>query len=392
MKICIFTDAYPPYINGVATSTYNLVQSLKQHGHDVLVVAPQPGDGPTYVEDGVIYMRGVELKSFYGYRLTGIFSNKVFKMVKEFKPDVVHIQTDFTIGQFGRLAIRRLKSAATVYTYHTSYEDYTYYVAKGLADRMAKRFVRQYAKNNAKYMTEYITPSDKTKDYMRQSGSDAYINVIPTGLDFSIFKNNGDDIERIKEFKEQHNIDDETKVFLVLGRLAKEKSIEVSIQGYHEFRQKYPEIKSKMIVVGNGPARGELQNLSIELGEVGNIEFIGAVPASEVPFYYHLADIYTSASLTETQGLTFMESMASGTIVLARFDTQLTDTILDNESGFFFSSVENFADKAYRILTLSNEEVIAIKNKAYEVVDAYSLDKFYENIIRVYKRAVRKKW
>ena len=324
--------------------------------------------------------------------LTSFSSSSIFKQVKAFKPDVIHIQTDFTIGQFARFVIRKLKHVPTIYTYHTAYEDYTYYAVKGLLDRVAKRYVRSYAKNAAKTMTEYITPSDKTKLYMRSVGSDAYINVIPTGLDFSIFKKENIDFNKIEEFKQQHGVDKDTKIFLILGRVAQEKSMDVSIKGYDAFKKAHPEIKSKMFVVGDGPQKEELMKLSEELGDKDYIEFLGSVPASEVPFYYHLADIYTSASTTETQGLTFMEAMASGTPVLARFDTQLESVIIDNETGYFFTDLDSFVLKAYRILTSSKEELEQLRNKAYLEVDKYSIDKFYENIIRVYQRAIRKKW
>ena len=392
MRIVIFTDAYPPYINGVAISCYNLAQVLKKNGHDILVIAPQADDGPTTKIGDVIYMKGVALKKFYGYRMTALYSSKIFKQVKAFKPDVIHIQTDFTIGQFARIVIRKLKHVPTVYTYHTAYEDYTYYAVKGMLDRVAKRFVRSYAKNAAKTMTEYITPSDKTKLYMRSCGSDAYINVIPTGLDFSIFKKENIDYNKIEEFKKAHNVDKDTKIFLILGRIAQEKSMDVSIRGYEAFRKAHPEIKTKMFVVGEGPQKEELIKLSKDLNLGSSIEFLGSVPASEVPFYYHLADLYTSASTTETQGLTFMEAMASGTPVLARFDTQLENVIIDNETGYFFTDLDSFVLKAYRILTSSEEELEQLRNKAYLEVDKYSIDKFYENIIRVYQRAVRKKW
>ena len=393
MRIVMFTDAYPPYINGVATSCYNLVQVLKQNGHDVLVIAPQADDGPTKRDGNIIYMKGIALKKMYGYRLTALYSSKIFKIIKSFKPEVFHIQTDFTIGQFARRVSKKMKYIPTVYTYHTAYEDYTYYAVKsGLLDRVAKKFVRSYAKNAAKTMTEYITPSEKTKAYMRSVGSDAYINVIPTGLDFSIFKKENVDYNRIEEFKKAHGVDKDTKVFLILGRVAQEKSMDVSINGFHAYRQAYPNQKVKMFVVGDGPQKNDLEKLAEDLGEKDNIEFLGSVPASEVPFYYHLADIYTSASVTETQGLTFMESMASGTPVLARFDTQLENVIIDNETGFFFTDIDSFVVKANRILSLSKEELEQVRNKAYVEVDAYSIDKFYENIIRVYQRAIRKKW
>ncbi|MCQ2776564.1 MAG: glycosyltransferase [Bacilli bacterium] len=392
MRICIFTDAYPPYINGVSTSTYNLVEIFRSHGHQVLLIAPQGEDGPTKRIGDNIYFKGISLKKFYGYRITKMFDQTVFKQVKDFKPDVIHIQTDFTVGFFGRFVVRRLKNVASIYTYHTAYEDYTYYVTRGMADRMAKKIVRNYSKNTAKNVTEYITPSEKTKEYMRFAGSDAYINVIPTGIDFSIFADDRFDKERAKKFKQNHNIGENDKIFLILGRIAKEKSMDISVQGFHAYRLAHPEISCKLVIVGEGPFRGELQNQVISLKEEQNTVFVGSVEASEVPFYYHLADIYTSASITETQGLTFMEAMASGTIVLARFDTQLTNTIMDGETGFFFNDDESFVEKAHRVFTMSPEQKEEIKSKAYKTVDAYSIEKFYENILRVYKRAVRKKW
>ena len=392
MKIVIFTDAYPPFINGVATSTYNLVQSLRAHEHEVLVVAPKAVNGPTEIVDGTIYMSGIELKNFYGYRLTQIYSSKVYKMVKNFKPDLMHIQTDFTVGQFGKICARKLKKIPSVYTYHTAYEDYTHYVTHGMADRFVKKFVRSYSKNYAKTVTEYITPSEKTMNYLRSAGSDVHVNIVPTGLDFSLFQNRDGVEEKIKEFKKEHNIDEDTKVILLLGRIAAEKSMDVSIRGFHAFRTMYPDFKCKLLVVGDGPQKAELQQMVYDLKEEDFVEFLGKKNASEVPFYYQLADMYTSASITETQGLTFMESMASGTIVLARFDVQLSETIIDEETGYFFSDLDSFATQTYKILTLSDQDKQLIVENAYKFVDKYSIDKFYENIMRVYKRAVRKKW
>ena len=185
MRIVIFTDTYPPFINGVSTSTFNLVNSLMEKGHDVLVFAPRPTDGKLEQIGNVVYIPGIYLKKMYGYRLTNLFSNKPIKMVKKFKPDIIHNQTDFTIGVLARRCAKKLK-LPIVYTYHTSYEDYTYYVTHGIMDRFAKRVVRNYSRDLASRMTEFITPSEKTKEYMRLVGSDIYINVIPTGIDFSI--------------------------------------------------------------------------------------------------------------------------------------------------------------------------------------------------------------
>ena len=393
MNIAIFTDTYPPFINGVSTSCFNLVKVLKEHGHNVIVITPRSDNGPFEYDEkeNIIYIPGFELKKLYGYRLTRFYSRKVMKILRDMKIELIHNQTDVTIGQFSKIAARQLK-VPTVYTYHTAYEDYTYYAVSGMLDRVAKHVLRGYAKIVAKGSTEFITPSIKTKEYMRSLGADIHINVIPTGIDFDIFSDDKFDQERAKEFRKEHNITDKTKVFLILGRVAKEKSMDYSIRGFAQYHEKHPDVDIKMLVVGDGPQRGELEALTRELHVDHLVDFIGKVPASEVPFYYHLADIYTSASITETQGLRFMEAMASGTIVLARFDANLADTIVDGETGFFFTNEDAFVEKVERIFNMSEKERREVVEASYKTVDIYSIDRFYENIMEVYNRAVKKYW
>ena len=391
MNVALFTDTYPPFINGVSTSCYNLANSLKAHGHKVLVVAPRTTDGPLLYEDGVIWITGLEAKNFYGYRLAKPFDSKAYEIIKEFKPDIIHNQTDLTIGIFARSVAKKL-NIPLVYTYHTNYEDYTYIVTHGVLDRAAKKVVRIYSNAIANNATEFITPSEKTKNFMRQTGSDKYVNCIPTGIDFSLFDDKNYDLERAKAFKKEHNIDDDTKIILVLGRLAKEKSIDVSLSFYSKFLSLNPNSKTIMLIVGDGPGRRELELLSHELHISKNVLFLGSCPANEVGFYYHLADVYTSASTTETQGLTFMEAMASGTTVLARYDDNLSGTIVDGQTGFFFTDENSFIEKLELILNLSEEEKKTLKDNAYQIVDVYSLERFYNNIIGVYKRAIKKCW
>ena len=391
MRIAIFTDTYPPYVNGVSTSTFNLANVLVAHGHEVLVVAPRPTKGKLEQIGNVLYVPGMYLKRYYGFRMTNIFANEPVRIIKKFKPDVIHNQTDWTIGVLARRIAKKFR-LPIVYTYHTAYEDYTYYVVRGVMEGFAKKLVRSYSKLISNRMTEFITPSDKTKDYMRNAGSDVYINVIPTGIDFSIFKSDHIDQEKASEFRKEHHITPKTKVFLILGRLAKEKSMDVSLKGIAAYHKKHPEVDVKILVVGDGPAREELVLTASDLGITDITVFVGQVSGLEVPFYYHLADIYTSASITETQGLTFMEAMAAGNIVLARFDSNLTGTIINGKTGFFFTDDDSFVKQVETIFSLSKEQKEEVLNNSYQTVDRYSIDNFYNNIMRVYKRAIRKLW
>jgi 1,2-diacylglycerol 3-alpha-glucosyltransferase len=132
--------------------------------------------------------------------------------------------------------------------------------------------------------------------------------------------------------------------------------------------------------------------LAQELGLSDRVIFTGAVPPTQVQFYYHLADVFVSASITETQGLTFMEAMASSLIVLARYDENLRNTIIDNETGFFFDSEHDFGEKLARVAALTATNRKKLINAALKTVDVYSIDRFYDHIMEVYHRAIRKTW
>ncbi len=391
MNIAIFSDTYPPEINGVATSTYNLVSILREYGHNVCVVTTNPFSRKSELKDGVLRVPGIEMKKLYGYRMANIYSSNAMRYLKKFKPQVVHIQTDAGVGIFGKIVARRLR-LPQVYTYHTMYEDYTYYVTKGRGyfDRVAKRIVKSYSRVIAENATEFISPSVKTKNILRGYGIDGYINVVPTGIDFKKFVPGATSPEKIKEFKQKNNLED-SFIILSLGRVAKEKSIDLCLRGYANFL-KTSNIKTKFIVVGGGPELANLKSLVEELRIQDSVLFIGPVPAEEVPFYYHVGDVFVSASITETQGLTFMEAMASETILLARFDENLVNVIRDNDTGYFFNDELDFKDKVTRIIKLEKGQRQKIIENALKTVEEFSIDRFYENIMEVYNRATRKYW
>lgn len=391
MRIAIFTDTYPPQINGVATSTYNLVNTLKDHGNDVLLVTLNMEEAKFNFVDNIIMIPGFVLKKLYGYRGTWIYNTKAYRIIKEFKPQIIHIQTDAPVALFGRIVARQL-NVPYVYTYHTQYEDYTYLVTHGYFDRIAKKTIRAYSVSLSKKSDEFITPSIKTKEMLRHYGSDDYINVIPTGIDFSLFKKENINQNEFLKIKKELKIGDDTFVFLLLGRLAKEKSMDISIAGFNEFVKTHPSIKTKLVVVGGGPYQQNLIDLVTKLKLKDKVIFVGPVLANKVPLYYHLANIYTSASITETQGLTFMEAMASGAIVLARFDDNLTGTIEDSETGFFFTDNHSFVEKAYKVFSMDEKQRQLIRDNAYKIIEQYSIETFYKNIMEVYLRGVKSHW
>lgn len=387
MRILLFTDTYPPEINGVSVSVENHAKVLQENGHEVKVITTSKFS--KFTEEGIILrVPGIELKKLYGYRLSSFFSATAFQYIKKWKPEVVHIHTDAGIGIFGKIVSGVLKVPSVV-TYHTMYEDYTHYA--GVLKGVANRFVKTFSKFIAEQCTEFIAPSLKTKDKIREYGADRYINIVPTGIDFKRFQHGTMDTEEIKAIQDKFSLKDK-KVVLSLGRLAKEKSIDVVIEGFNYYLQTSQDHTTVLLIVGDGPEKPILIEQVMKLGIEKNVIFAGAAPVTDVPLYYQIANVFTSASITETQGLTFMEAMVSEKPVLCRYDENLSSLIIHGETGYIFSEKEDFSLLLKQILGLDLEKKALLNKGALHAVKQYSFEVFYRNILEVYQRAIRQYW
>lgn len=386
MNIILFSDTYEPELNGVATSVSTLSRILKENGHNVYVVTTNPFSKKVTFKNNVIRVPGIRLKSLYNYILASITNKKVMKILKGIDADIIHVNTDFSIAQIAYIYKKHSK-AALVYTYHTMYEDYTYYITKGFMDRSAKWIIREYSLATCEKSNAVISPSYKTLNYLRKIGVSKYIGVIPTGIDTSRFLNYQCDENRKKEFFEKFNIPSDAKVLLSLGRVAKEKGIDELLEHFSDLCKIRND--AYFVIVGNGPDIDHFKNRAIELGVADKTKFIGAVPYSDIDFYYSIGHVFVNASVSETQGLTYLEAMASKKIILAKYDSNLTELIVDGQNGFFFEKKEEFLQKICQIFDNYDTYYSVMVKNMIESVDKLSLKNFYTNIMEVYEKAKR---
>lgn len=384
MNIVLFSDTFPPEINGVAVSVFNHAKVLRSHGHRVLVVTTNPLSKQITFEEDVLRIPGQKLKQLYGYIIAPLFSKKAYAMIQQWPIDIIHVHTEYGLGMFGRTVAKKLKKPL-IYTYHTMYEDYTHYL--GIFKRLADLFVKRLSKRLAMQCDGFISPSEKTKQAMIRYGMKRPIDVIPTGIDFSKFKEENLDSKKRVHILSQLDLENK-KVILSLGRVAKEKSIDLIIRSFAHLS---PQLRdtSVLLIVGGGPALESLKALAKQLKVEQSVRFMGPVPSTEVQYYYHVSDVFVNASLTETQGLTYMEAMASSTLVLARFDDNIKELIIPRTTGFIFKDEVTFSKELEYILSLTSIEKKRIVEQAKLVVNHYSIELFYERLMAVYQRVNR---
>lgn len=384
MRIGLFTDTYTPDINGVVTSIVTLKDALEREGHTVFVITNQASIINTSYEDQVLRLPGVELKFLYGYVLSSPIHINALATVKDMDLDVIHVHSEFGVGIFARMVAKNLH-IPMVCTYHTTYEDYTHYVnLLGLksVDQLSKIAVAKMSRFFTKNMQVIIAPSEKTQKMLLGYSIQKEITVIPTGLDLSRFDHRNS--EAIENIRNKYELNDVT-TYLYVGRLAKEKSIDVVIEGFKELLDQGA--KAKLLIVGGGPSEDDLKDLTKTLGIENNVHFVGPVASHEVVNYYHSADVFTSASLTETQGLTYIEALACGLCVFARPDKPLEGIIIDGNTGYLFKDSKEFASKSLQFINADKGHKDFMKNNALNKAQTFDSKNFARDVAKVYKKA-----
>ncbi len=385
MRIGIFTDSYPPYINGVSTSIKMLENALIKLGHQVFIVTVNP-DNMTYKYENnnrVIRLPGIPI-GIYDYRLTGIYPVRVLKQIRKWKLDVIHSHTEFGVGTFARIVAKQY-NIPLVHTYHTMYEDYTHYVTKGHFDKTSKKVVEYFTKFYCdKTTTELIVPTKKAYDlFKKKYHVERDVHVIPTGIEIERFYKEKYSITDIDKLRDSLNIKKDDFVMMFVGRLAKEKSVNVLIDLHLSLVKKYPNLK--LLIVGDGPDKDILQNSA----KNKNIIFTGKVAWEDVPKYYQLASIFLTASKTETQGLTVIEAMAASVPVICANDEAFRIVVVDDFNGYLFDDKRKLK-KIVEDLINNPDKVKKLSKQARNSTEPHSSKYFAERVVDVYRKAINK--
>ncbi|WP_345078477.1 glycosyltransferase family 4 protein [Brachybacterium paraconglomeratum] len=338
LRVLITTDWWEPVVNGVVASVQTLRRGLIALGLDVRVLTLSQGIRPHH-EPGVYRIGSVSAAMLYDRARIGMpSSRRVLRDILQWRPDVVHSQAEFSTYVWARRIARTL-SVPLVHTYHTIYEDYTHYYSP--SKTMGRKFVESFSRRVLAVTDAVIVPTAKVADLLTGYGVHQPLHVIPTGLDLDKFRPARSEQERadIRALRAELGIAEGQKVLISISRLAKEKNLDEVLEMVAAANR--PD--TVLVMVGDGPYRAELEAHALSLGIADQVRFTGVVDPAEVQRWYRVGDVFVSASLSETQGLTFIEAMAVGLPLLARRDPSLTNVILDGLTGWQYEDSAQFS-------------------------------------------------
>ena len=390
MRIGLFTDTFPPHINGVATSVLMLKTALEKKGHEVFIVTVND-DALEYKfedDDKIIRIPGIPI-GIYDYRLTGIYPVKAINIIRKWDLDVIHSHTEFGVGTFARIIAKQF-DIPLVHTYHTMYEDYIHYITKGYFDKSSKKIVEYLTLFYCdKTVNELIVPTKKTYDLFKEKYEvNKNIHIVPTGIEIDRFYKENVNKDKVKELKRIYNISKDDLTIIFVGRLAKEKNIEFLIRN-HEELVKYKK-NIKLLIIGDGPDMEEYGELIKTLKLQDNVILGGKVPYVDIPCYYQLADIFVTASTTETQGLTVIEAMAGGITPVCIKDESFITVVIDGLNGRIFTNKEEYLDIMKNLID-NPKELQLLSKQARLNAEGYSSKYYAERVLDVYIKSQEKK-
>ena len=382
MKILITADCYTPTINGVVTSILNLETELRRLGHDVKILCPSENFHSSESEN-VYRIGSVGVGRIYsGARAALRISQSHLQKLIDWKPDIIHSQSEFSSFIMAKRIAAEV-NCPIVHTYHTVYENYTHYFSPSIT--LGRKAVIVMTKRILRHTKAVIAPSQKIERLLKDYGIEQPIKVIPTGLRLKKFSDEIS-VNIINELKAKLGIPLKSRVLITVGRAAKEKNIDELIRYFKRL-----DIENTVfVIVGGGPYLDALKDLAYAENISDKMIFTGAVEPENIAAYYRLGDIFLSASKSETQGLTYIEALASGLPAVCRRDDCLNDVITNGKNGGQYTDFKEFSE-LIRTFLFNDELYKSMSENAVETAQKYSAEKFAKDVETVYMEILEKR-
>ena len=268
------------------------------------------------------------------------------------------------------------------------YEDYVHYITHGYFNKSSKKIVEYLTLFYCdKTISELVVPTKKAYELFKKKYKvDRNVYIVPTGIDVEKFYKEKHKTLNIIQKRKELNISATDFVILFVGRIASEKNIELLLTSMKSLTMTSQKIK--LLIIGDGPDLKKYQDYVKRNGLEDNIIFTGKVPWNEICNYYLISNCFTTASRTETQGLTVIEAMAASLPVVAINDESFTGTVINELNGLIFKNKREY--KKCILKLFENKELLnKLSSQARITAESHSSKYFAEQILDVYKIAIK---
>jgi 1,2-diacylglycerol 3-alpha-glucosyltransferase len=341
MRIAICGQTYYPGNNGQAIFTIHLAEELVRVGHEVAVITPSEGvripPQPEMINGVQVYkIRSIPFEWIHpGSFFTPLPSGQVGSVFHAFHPEVVHIQDHYFLCRSASRVAQEMK-IPVLGTNHFLPENLLPYLNNLPVSRKTKVAtlwkLMLWTYNTLDVVT---TPTETAAQILKRQKIRVPVVPVSCGVDTRRFHPQTD--QDRAEVRASFRIDANLPLFLYVGRLDREKRVDLLLQGF-ALLQKSSGVQAQVAIAGQGAARKELVQLSQQLGISASTHFLGYVPDSRLPDLYRSADIFVMPSPEELQSIATLEAMACARPVLAANARALPELVTPELNGALFKS------------------------------------------------------
>ncbi len=379
MKIAFFCDAYLPTKNGVAASARTTAQELRARGHRVVIYAPRYLDYEDDDPDVVRFASGHWAKA-RDYPVAFPFLSRVsprtaLRFARE-KFDLVHVHSPFVLGNLGA-HWAQFHYLPLVWTFHTLYHHYAHYSVA--PPETSRAYILWRIQRMLHKCDRVIAPSNAVERVILRLWPGAPTRVVPTGVDVHRFA----DGDRART-RRKVGINEGEVALLYVGRLALEKNLGFLLRSVAPVLKNHP---AKLVLVGGGPTLEILQRQAVALGIAERVAFVGFIEPEQMKDYYAMADVFTFASRTETQGLSIAEALCAGLPCVVVNAMGAAEAIEPGEDGFLVPHQEHRFRAAVEQLVTQPELRARMSECARARAPRFSKERRVGELLALYEEA-----
>lgn len=375
LRIAIVTETYPPEVNGVAQTIAKVVEGLSESGHEITLVRPNQNEPARPLAPNMreVLVVGVPIPKYGQLKMGLPAMNRLTRLWRSQRPDVVHIVTEGPLGLSALLAARRL-GLPVCSEFRTNFHAYCAHYGIGWLARPIIGYLRWFHNRTGCTMV----PTRALAAELAALGFDN-LRVVARGVDTQLF----DPAKRRPELRQSWGAAENTLVALYVGRLADEKNLPVMFAAFDRVRQIRPD--SRLVLVGDGPARQELER------RYPHAIFAGIRKGEDLARHYASGDLFLFPSLTETFGNVTPEAMASGLAVVAYDRAAASELIQSGENGLLAEPGNNqqFGERA-AYLAEHAVELVRMRCRARKTAFQLGWPSIIDGIVQVYRAEIRK--
>ena len=360
MRLTLITETYPPQVNGVARTLGQLVAHLVAQGDSVQVVRPDWG----IVDDGAEHatVRSWPLPWYRDVRLPIPPFRRALRAIDAFRPDLVHIATEASLGLAGLVHARR-RGIPVVSSFHTNWDTYSAHYGVGFARKSIWRYLRWF---HGRTLETYVPSRPTIADLEARGFAD--LLLWPRGVDGRLFR---PDRPGRAAVRSAIGAGPDDVVIGHVSRLAPEKNVGYLADALAIVAEARPAVR--FLFVGDGPERA---NLERRMGP--NARFAGYRSGADLADHFAACDSFAFASLTETFGNVVLEAMASGLPVVAIRAGGVADIVRPGGTGLLVEPSEAPAAFADRLIRLVDDA--ALRRDLAESARSHALTQTWDAI------------